>query len=277
MNRISAMKTADQERPKHTIPAVCKAMELLGLLAEEQGETTTKALALRLGVPRTTCYRLLRSLISRDWVRPLPGGGHAISIGLLPLLQPLREVESLAEAVQPVLDALALRSSLTAKVSVRQGDYAITVARCESPQATSIAVRVGASFHLALGSSGTVLLSGLSRQEMEEVLRRAPEECWTRQARADVHHRLEELRNQGWCADQGSFRPSCHAVSTPLRDPRGNIIAAITIIGFPQDLSGKKVASSARLLVEAARQAERRLRQPESEQWVTGKAKAGGR
>lgn len=138
------MKTADQERPKHTIPAVCKAMELLGLLAEEQGETTTKALALRLGVPRTTCYRLLRSLISRDWVRPLPGGGHAISIGLLPLLQPLREVESLAEAVQPVLDALALRSSLTAKVSVRQGDYAITVARCESPQATSIAVRVGA-------------------------------------------------------------------------------------------------------------------------------------
>ncbi|MCL4194006.1 MAG: helix-turn-helix domain-containing protein [Thermoguttaceae bacterium] len=271
------MKSADQERPKHTIPAVCKAMELLGVLAEEQGETTTKALALRLGVPRTTCYRLLRSLISRDWVRPLPGGGHAISIGLLPLLQPLREVEGLAEAVQPVLDALALRSSLTAKVSVRQGDYAITVARCESPQATSIAVRVGASFHLALGSSGTVLLSGLSRQEMEEVLRRAPEECWTHQARADVHRRLEELQNQGWCADQGSFRPSCHAVSTPLRDPRGKILAAMTIIGFPQDLSGKKVASSARLLVEAARQAERRLRQPESQQSVPGKAEAGGR
>ena len=128
-------------------------MELLGLLAEERGETTTKALALRLGVPRTTCYRLLRSLVARDWVRPLPGGGHALSVGLLPLLQPLREVEDLAGVVQRVLDELALRSGLTAKVSVRQGDDAVTVARCESPQATSIAVRIGASFHLALGSS----------------------------------------------------------------------------------------------------------------------------
>ncbi|MCU0870846.1 MAG: hypothetical protein MUE50_00735 [Pirellulaceae bacterium] len=59
----------------------------------------------------------------------------------------------MAGAVQPVLDELAVRSRLTAKVSVRQGDYAITVARCESPQATSVAVRIGASFHLALGSS----------------------------------------------------------------------------------------------------------------------------
>ena len=138
-------------------------MELLGLLAEPQGETTTKALALRLGVPRTTCYRLLRSLVARDWVRPLPGGGHALSVGLLPLLQPLREAEDLAVAVQPVLDELALRSGLTAKVSVRQGDYAVTSARCESPQATSVAVRLGAAFHLALGSSGAVLASGLSR------------------------------------------------------------------------------------------------------------------
>ena len=116
------MKAVAAAHPKHTIPAVCKAMELLGLLAEEHGETTTKALALRLGVPRTTCYRLLRSLVARDWVRPLPGGGHALSVGLLPLLQPLREVEDLAGAVQPVLDELALRSGLTAKVSVRQGD-----------------------------------------------------------------------------------------------------------------------------------------------------------
>jgi len=47
------MKAVAAAHPKHTIPAVCKAMELLGLLAEERGENTTKALALGLGVPRT--------------------------------------------------------------------------------------------------------------------------------------------------------------------------------------------------------------------------------
>ena len=270
------MKTAAAARPKHTIPAVCKAMELLGLLAEPQGETTTKALALRLGVPRTTCYRLLRSLVARDWVRPLPGGGHALSVGLLPLLQPLRQVEDLAGAVQPVLDELALRSGLTAKVSVRQGDEAVTVARCESPQATSVAVRIGASFHLALGSSGAVLLSGLSQPEVDDILERAPEECWTYQTPREVHRRLEELRGQGWCADQGTFRPSCHAVSMPLRDRRGDVAAAMTIIGFPHELTAKRLASLAKLLAEAAREAEKRLRRLRWEPLASGSTKAGG-
>ena len=254
------MKMVAASRPKHTIPAICKAMELLGLLAEPQGDTTTKALALRLGVPRTTCYRLLRSLVARDWVRPLPGGGHALSVGLLPLLQPLHEVEDLAGAVQPVLDELASRSRLTAKVSVRQGDDAVTVARCESPQATSIAVRIGASFHLALGSSGAVLLSALSRQEVQEVLERAPDECWAHQDRPDVWRRLEKLQAQGWCADLGTYRPSCHAISAPLRSARGVVLAAVTIIGFPQELPPSQLTGVVKLLQDAARQAERRLR-----------------
>ncbi len=254
------MKAAAAVRPKHTIPAVCKAMELLGLLAEEHGETTTKALALRLGVPRTTCYRLLRSLVARDWVRPLPGGGHALSVGLLPLLQPLREVEDLAVAVQPVLDELALRSGLTAKVSVRQGDYAVTSARCESPQATSVAVRLGASFHLALGSSGAVLASGLSRLDVQAILERAPDECWMHQNHRDVWQRLEQLQAQGWCADLGTYRPSCHAISAPLRSARGVVLAAVTIIGFPQDLPPDQLDAAVKLLLDAARQAERRLR-----------------
>ena len=68
------MKRGDTNRIKHTIPAVNKALELVRLLAEEKGETTVKALALRLRVPRTTCYRIVRSLLARDWIRALEGG-----------------------------------------------------------------------------------------------------------------------------------------------------------------------------------------------------------
>lgn len=235
-------------------------MDLLSLLAHEPGETTTKTLALRLRVPRTTCYRLLRSLIARDWVRALPGGGHALSAGLLPLLEPLREVENLAGAVQPVLDELAGRAGLTAKVSVRQGDYAVTAARGESPQATSVAVRVGASFHLGLGSSGSVLLSGLERSEVEEILDRAPEDCWAHQNRREVWQRIEKTQAKGWCADLGAYRPSCHAVSAPLRNARGEVLAAMTVIGFAQDLPASRVAATGKLLLAATRQAERALR-----------------
>lgn len=245
---------------KYTVPAVCKALELVRLLAEAGGETTTKALALRLGVPRTTCYRILRSLVAKDWVRPVEGGGHELSLGLLALVQPLRRTERLADAVRPALETLALAVQLTAKVSVRQGDYAVTVARCESPRETSVAVRLGASFHLAYGSSGAVLLGGLSEPEVDEVLARAPAECWAYQRPAHVRRRLRELRAQGWCADIGTYRPSCHAVSAPLCDGQGGLLAAMTIIGFPHELPPERLDELVRELCQAARRAEQAAR-----------------
>lgn len=249
------MKATPSTVTKHTNPAVCKAMELLGVLAQEQGETSTKALALRLRVPRTTCYRILRSLIAKDWVRALPGGGHALSLGLLPVLKPLREVDHLAEGVQPILRELALQTGLTAKVSIRQGDFAVTVARCESPQATAIAIRIGAAFHLALGSSGAVLLSGMPRAEVQEILARAPQECWGHQQPKDVLQRVEKIQSQGWCADLGTYTPSCHALSAPLCDGRGDVLASLTIIGFPHELPSSRTAALARLVLKGARQA----------------------
>jgi DNA-binding IclR family transcriptional regulator len=247
-------------RPKHTIPAVTKAVDLLRLLGEPGGETTTKALALRLGIPRTSCYRILRSLIARDWVRPTDGGGHELSLGLLPILAALRPAATLAAAVEPALRTLASRTQLTAKVSVRQGDRAVTVARVESPRETSVAVRLGASFPLAYGSSGAVLLSELSRAELNHVLAAAPAECWEHQKPSDVLKRLKELRDRGWCADFGAFRSTCHAISAPLRDASKHVAASVTIVGFPHELPRNCASVLAALLIEATCQAEEDLR-----------------
>lgn len=254
------MKAPHETSAKHTIPAVIKAMELLRVLAEPGRETTTKALALRLGIPRTSCYRILRSLIAKDWVRQNDEGEHELSLGLLPLLAPLRPVAAMAVAVEPALQRLAMSSELTAKVSVRQADYAVTVARVESPKQTSVAVRVGASFHLAYGSSGTILLSVLPEEELRRVLAEAPAECWENQQPDEVRRRLADLRTKGWCADLGTYRSSCHAISSPLCDASGRLLAAMTVIGFPHELSVKNVASQAKLLLAAARQAEKDLR-----------------
>jgi IclR family acetate operon transcriptional repressor len=238
---------------KHTVPAVNKALELVRVLADEDVEATMAGLAERLAIPRTTCYRILRSLAARDWVRVVNGGRYEISLGLFPVLRPLRRYEQLVEAVQPALDALARRSRLTTKISVRQGDYAVTMARCESPMETSVAIRLGATFHLAFGSSGAVLLSSLPREEVSRILRRAPVECWAHQEPADVLRRIEQLRAKRYCADFGTFRPTCHAISAAVIHPPGAVLLAITAIGFPNELTPTHVPALGRALLQAAR------------------------
>jgi IclR family acetate operon transcriptional repressor len=271
------VKFVESKNGAHTIPMVNKALELVRVLAAADDATTTKALALRLGLPRSSCYRILRSLVAQDWIRPVAGGRHELSPGLLPVLEPLRRFEVLAEAVNPVIRGLALRTQLTVKLTVRQGDDAVTIARCESPQGTSVGVRVGASFPLPYGSSGAVLLSDLGAEEVADILQRAAAECWQHQTRNDISRRLRELRSKGWCADLGTFRPSCFAVSAPVRDAQGRVAAALTVLGFPHEMTNKKLPEVGRAVADAAQQAGRLLRKVAPRPASHGKHKRCGR
>lgn len=242
----------------HTIPVLKKAISLLREIAAG-GETTTKALAQQTGAPHTTAYRILQTFMAEDWVRPAGGGRHELSFGLLPLLQPLMRHELLVETVRPFLSALAAETGLAAKLSVRQGDKAIALLRAESPRETSVSVRVGASFHLALGSSGAVLISELKPEERRALLKQAPKTCWEHQSPADAEARVIECRRAGFCGDFGGFRPHVHAVSAPVRDRSGGIVGAVTMVGFAQDFEGKLRKPLVRQLLSATEACNRAL------------------
>lgn len=260
----AACVISDQMSPKthattHTIPMVNKTLELIRLITENKEETTTKSLAICLGLPRSSCYRILRSLVAQDWIRPVAGGRHELSLGLLPVLQSLRRYEALVDAFEPVIRSLALKTQLTVKVTVHQGDDAVTISRSESPRGTSVGVRVGAAFPLAYGSSGAVLLSDLTDEQVSGILGRAHDVCWERQTRKDVALRVREVRIKGWCADFGMYRSNCHALSAPIHDSQGRVVAALTVIGFSDEMVNESPRELSLAVTAAARQAEAAL------------------
>lgn len=238
--------------PDHTIPVLKKAMRVMRSIAGSRDDTTAKALAQSLGVSPSTVYRILQTLLAEDWVRPASGGRHELSLGLLPLLQPLARHELLIETARPFLSALAENTGLAAKFSVRDGDRAVTLARAESPRETSVAVRVGAAFHLALGSSGAVLMSELSTVDYGRLIAQAPKECWKHQTPADVARRVAQCRRTGVCSDFGGYQPSIHAMSSPVRDRSGKMVGVITVIGFSNDFTGASGKEHAGALTAAA-------------------------
>ncbi|RRJ94868.1 transcriptional regulator [Opitutaceae bacterium TAV4] len=245
----------------HTVPILKKAIAVLRAVADGKGDaTTTKALAQTLGLPHSSTYRILQTFLAEDWVRATAAGQHEISFGLLPLLQPLSRHELLIETVREPLRQLARDTGLTAKISVRQGDSAITIFRVESPRATSVNVKIGAAFHLVLGSSGTVLMSTLSAAERDAIIAAAPADCWQNQKPADIATRLRELTRNGRCSDLGHYRTDHSAMSAPLRDRAGNIVAALTLIGFPQDFEPTPRKLASRHLLACAETCNRLLR-----------------
>jgi DNA-binding IclR family transcriptional regulator len=245
--------------PAHTIPVLQKSIAVLKLIAEGRGNMTTKALEQTLGVPHSTMYRILQTFAQSDWVRQVESGQFELSFGLLPLLQPLVRHELLIDIVREPLLALGRNTGLTTKLSVRQGDFAITLFRTESPRTTSIHVKTGAAFHLALGSSGAVLLGALNSAARQRIIDNAPDECWQFQSRADVARRIADLAKTGACADSGSYRPMVFAISAPLYDRSGATVAAITAIGFREDFDGSRMKANRKLVIETAARCSERL------------------
>ncbi|MBI5693447.1 MAG: IclR family transcriptional regulator [Verrucomicrobia bacterium] len=238
--------------PSYTIPVLQKSIAVLRLIAEGRGHTTMKALEQTLGVPHSTMYRLLQTLAQEDWVRQVEGGQYELSFGLLPLLQPLVRHELLIETVRDPLLALSRETGLTTKLSVRQGNFDITIFRAESPRSASVHVKMGGAFHLVIGASGAVLLSALDETTRQQIIEAAPPECWKFQTRVNVARRIRQVVRTGVCADTGSYRPTIFAISAPLRDRSGAVIAALTAIGFREDFAGAQLKTNHRLVTETA-------------------------
>lgn len=217
-------------------------------VARDSGVATTKSLAASLQISPTTCYRILQSFVAQGWLRPAPGGAFALSFGLVPLLRPLLRHELLIETVRDPLARLVRTTGLTAKLTVPQGDDAVTIHSEASPRPTAIASRVGAVISQAIGSSGAVLLSGLSDEAIDRLLDAAPAEAWKHQDRVDVLRRVREARKLGYCFDGGSYQKHINTLSAPLFSPDKTIAGAITLLGFPQDFTQTAKAALVREL-----------------------------
>jgi DNA-binding IclR family transcriptional regulator len=238
--------------PAHTVPVLRKAFQVFEAVAQNPDAATTKHLAAALQIAPSTCYRILSTFVAAGWLRSRPGGLFELSFGLMPLLRPLLRQEVLVETVREPVAQLARTTGLTAKLTIRQGDDAVTIFSAQSPRPHAIASRVGAIVSLAVGSSGAAHLGALSDTEVKRILDGAPAESWKYQNRANVLRRLSEGREKGWYADTGSYHPNIHTLSAPIYGEGSAVVGAITILAFPQDFAGAGRTTLIRKLKQTA-------------------------
>ena len=236
----------------YQIPVLQKAIRVLHAIADRSCEPTSAALARALRIAPATGYRIIQTLAQARWVNLREDGRCELGLGLLPIAQGVQQHELLCQQVADTLAELTAATGITSKVSVRDGDEAVTLLRVNSAEPMSLAVQAGARFHLALGSSGAVFLSTLEDAEVERILCEAPAVCWQHQKPDDVWRRVREARRQGMAADLGGFRPDIFGLSVPLLDGDGRIQGALTLTGLLHGHSDAQIQSWRQLLVKKA-------------------------
>ncbi|MBN2711089.1 MAG: IclR family transcriptional regulator [Planctomycetes bacterium] len=239
-------------KSENTIPSLEKAVALLEYLGRSENGATQQELARELKITPSTCYRIIQTLNQKDWVRRQPNNTYTISGGILMAAMKLVNRVARFESAQPVLERLSAQTGLSCKLSIRQGEDQVTVLRAESPRPMSISGKVGARFPIIEGSVGAALLSYDEREDILSLAENCREDIIEKTEPQIILDMADEVKAKGYCINSLQNRWRITAMSGPVLDRDGQVIAAITILGFKEDFEKNTLDELARRLEIAA-------------------------
>jgi len=219
-----------ESRASDTLGSVNRALSLLELLAENNGLTVTQ-LADRLGVGKTTAFRLAKTLVERGWVEKDDELRYRLGPGLLSLAPGLQVGQDIRSRLRPIMAELHDETQETIHLTVLQGRHVIYVEQLVSPKPVHSVSTLGSRSPAHCVSPGLAQLAALPDDAIDWVLagplRRYTERSLTDPA--DVRKELQHVRSTGYAVNRGGFRAEVGGVGVAVLDDRGKPIAALSV------------------------------------------------
>lgn len=213
-----------------TINSVDHALRLIEALHAAQ-PLSVSDLARRLGLPRPTVYRLLKTLGSHGLLVQ-EGTAYRLSLRLLELASTALAASALQAAAQPVLSDLAAQTGETTHFAVLDGDQVGYVAKVESRHTIRMFSHVGWRGPLHATGVGKVLLAWSDPSLVRRVLDGTLEAFtpYTLTGKAELSTEIEKVREAGYAVDRQELIDGLVCVAAPVL-VRALLVGAVSVAG----------------------------------------------
>lgn len=216
------------------IQSVDRAVSVLEILAR-RGEVGVSDIAAEIGVHKSTAFRLLSTLETRDLVEQLQERGrYRLGFGILRLAGAIPGRLAVTGQGRAACEALAAELGETVNVAVLQSHYAVNVDQVRGGAAVAVQNWVGQLTPLHATSSGKILLSHLDVDQRHALLAAAGLDRFTRRTlttAARLDKQLTRSRHDGYALTIGEYEDGLNAVAAAIRDHTGQVIAAVSVSG----------------------------------------------
>lgn len=219
---------------KNGVPVLERAIDMLALFEREPDGSTIRALTRELGLPRSTVYRILNTLLAHKLVRRSAAGVFSLGPRLVALAARVKTDATsydIVEIATPILQQLRDELGEPAKLSVRDGDRAKVIVAVLGRHEYSVAPSIGTSYPLHAGAASKMIMAHMSPADLERHLG-APLTRYTIRTITDperLRTDLAKIRRQNFAQDQGEHNLTVHAIAAPVFDPAGRFLAALSI------------------------------------------------
>lgn len=220
----------------HRVPAVDRAIAILDALGRYPEGLMLAGIARECGLPRSTVYRTLNSLAAAKLVRRARHSGQFVLggrfLGLAAAVRKSLYPVDLVPIAHAHLARLSVLTGEASKLSVRDGEVARCIDAVPGTRPYSLSPLVGESFPLHAGAASKILLTAMEPTARAAVLSRP----LTRHSENTVTDpgmlatELALVEQRGWAEDRGEHRLDVCALAAPVRNRRGEIVAAPSLV-----------------------------------------------
>ena len=239
----------------YNVRAVERAMQILSSFDGEHAERGVSEIAQATGLHKATAYRIMMTLLNGGFLERTPDG-ERFRLGLRVVelgLGALRDLD-FRQAAFPYMQQLVERFQETCDLGILDRGRVLYVEVVHSEHSLMIAVRVGRHLPAHCTASGRVFLAFLPPEVVEPMLN-APLTAYTEKtitSPARLREELEATRQREYALDDEEFEAGIRAVSAPIWDIDGNLIAALSMPGPTNRITPERIPEIAQALVKAA-------------------------
>jgi IclR family pca regulon transcriptional regulator len=241
---------------RYVVGALVRGLEVLRCFDREHPSLSLGDVARKLGWRRTEPFRFLHTLESLGYLRRDPAtkryelAPKVLEIGFAALA-----TLQLPELAQPFLERLRDQTNASAHIGILDGKDVVYVGRAASRAILRSTIHVGSRLPAHATAIGKTLLAGLAPAALESRLAAHDLVRFTVHTLADPRALREELahiRERGYALSNQEFEFGIRSVAAPVRDARGETIAAINVSAPADALAATNVDETIVPAVRAA-------------------------
>lgn len=207
---------------------VQRVLSLLEAFDSRTPSLSLHEIAQRTGLPKTTAFRLLVTLVDEGYVIQQGDQSYCLSHKLMRLAAVAQRTFSIRDIAAPVMHQLVAETGETVELSTLTSHYErMCIEVVESPNPLKSIIHLGETTDLLHGASGAVFLAYSDPAYLEDVLRKGK----ATDKREAVQEKVRTVRQKGYAHSKGERVEGAEAISVPLLDFRGDVRYCLTLTG----------------------------------------------
>nr|WP_310796293.1 IclR family transcriptional regulator [Burkholderia thailandensis] len=242
-----AMSTEFQAKPGDSyVQSFARGLAVIRAFDAEHPEQTLTEVASATGLTRASARRILLTLQTLGYVEA-DGRLFRLTPKILDLGFAYLTSMPFWNLAEPVMEQLSARIHESCSAAVLDRTEIVYVLRVPTHKIMTINLSIGSRLPAYCTSMGRVLLSSLDDAALDDTLAQSTRRAYTPRTLVDpaaLKDEIAHVRSQGWAIVDQELEAGLISLSAPIRNRRGQVIAAMNISGNAQRHSAKQMVKA---------------------------------